>query len=168
MPSAINPLPFSNPSNTFFSPFHSVSFCFCCATGDVATAAGKDYCCTCCLVPAFLPCIMPCYLNGDRAALAMRYNIADPLGGCGACCAFYAGCSTCLIVQELVEIEYQKRQGGQNQTVVITQQPQMVRFLASIFGGLFEQTPLAFLDVDYLGNFCGLFVTPSLTPSLPL
>ena len=152
---ASKPLTLLQPSNTFLSFLHSVSFCFCCATGDVATAAGKDYCCTCCLVPAFLPCIMPCYLNGDRAALAMRYNIADPLGGCGACCAFYAGCSTCLIVQELVEIEYQKRQGGQNQTVVITQQPQMVRF---VYLGAFCSDFLGRFLACIWGGFCVCFV----------
>ena len=68
-----------------------VAYCPCCAAGDVATAAGKDYCCTCCLVPVLLPCLLPCQLNSDRAALALRYNIDDDLGGCCSCMLFYCG-----------------------------------------------------------------------------
>ena len=103
-----------------------VWFCGCCAAGDVAQAAGKDYCCTCCVIPFFCPCITPCYLNGDRAALAARYNINDPLGGCNACCLFYLGCGMCLLVQELAEIEYQKTKGGSTSVTVtnVTAPPQ--------------------------------------------
>lgn len=64
------------------------------AAGDVATGAGKDFCMSCCVVPWFcggvlppcVPCIVACCWAGDRAALAMRYNIIDNNAGCISCC----------------------------------------------------------------------------------
>ena len=71
---------------------------------------------------------MPCWLNSDRRRLGEKYNIQNA-ANCGTCCMFYLGCGTCLIVQELNEIEYRKKMGtggGQTVTVVAPQQ-QMIR-----------------------------------------
>jgi len=79
---------------------------------------------TCCVIPAFLPVAIPCWLNQNRRALANKYNIQNG-ANCGTCCMFYMGCGTCLIVQELNEIEYRKKTGNQGgQTVTVVQQPQ--------------------------------------------
>lgn len=43
------------------------TFCPCCAAGDVATAAKRDYCMSCCIIPILCP-IWPCWLAYDRQA----------------------------------------------------------------------------------------------------
>lgn len=94
--------------------------CPCCAAGDVATAAGKDFCCTCFVIPCVLPCILPCWLNADRKALAARFNIIDPLGGCSGCFFFWLGCHTCMLSQELRQVKHER--AGAPRTTVIVQQ----------------------------------------------
>ena len=49
--------------------------CVCCAAGDVAKAAGRDFCMTCFVVPVLLGPIMPCWLSCDRevSELSVRF-----------------------------------------------------------------------------------------------
>ncbi len=80
-------------------------------------------------LPRSLPIAMPCWLNSDRRRLGEKYNIQNA-ANCGTCCMFYLGCGTCLIVQELNEIEYRKKVGtggGQTVTVVAPQQQMMAQ-----------------------------------------
>jgi len=52
------------------------TFCPPCAAGEIARAAGRDYCLSCCVCA--LCC---CWHAADRAALARRFGIDDPLEG---------------------------------------------------------------------------------------
>jgi len=54
---------------------------------------------TCCVIPYFVGCILPCWLGCDRAAMASRYNIEDPWAST-AWLLFCCGCGTCLLCQE--------------------------------------------------------------------
>jgi len=64
-----------------------VTFCPCCAAGNVATAAKRDYCMSCCIIGAFVPCIWPCWIACDRQALVDQYNIQDEFSGVAWCLA---------------------------------------------------------------------------------
>jgi len=83
--------------------------CPCCAAGDIAKAAGRDYCMSCCIIPHFVGCIAPCWWASDRQALTQRYNIDDKFSWCVACCMFTVGCPCCLpccmMAQELNHIK---------------------------------------------------------------
>ena len=47
------------------------------AAGEVAKAAGRDYCMTCCVVPFFLGFMWPCWRGCEREALTKAHNIDD-------------------------------------------------------------------------------------------
>ena len=91
-----------------------------CAAGDVASAAGRDYCVSCFIVPFLVPCYAPCHIAcSDRSALAARFGIEDDVAGCAACvifsCVPFGG--VCILAQELNEIKLANVQGG----LIITQ-----------------------------------------------
>ena len=54
---------------------------------------------SCCVMP-WLGC-MGCWWCGDRKELASKYRVHDAFEGCAACCMFYMGCHSCLLIQEL-------------------------------------------------------------------
>lgn len=60
-----------------------VMCCPCCAAGDIARAAGRDYCMSCFVIPFCLGFIQPCWWSYDRQALAARLGIEDPFSGSG-------------------------------------------------------------------------------------
>ena len=102
-----------------------VCFCPCCAAGDVATAAKRDYCMSCCIVPMLCP-IWPCWMAYDRQALVAQYNIEDGFSGV-APALFCLGCHGCMLCQELNFIKHATITGivpGQatGSTIVIGQQ----------------------------------------------
>lgn len=71
-------------------------FCSCCAAGDIAKAAGRDYCMSCCIIPFCVGIIAPCWWSYDRQALAQRLNIVDPFSGSGECASIVINCYQCL------------------------------------------------------------------------
>lgn len=60
-----------------------VMCCPCCAAGDIARAAGRDYCMSCFVIPFCLGFIQPCWWSYDRQALASRLGLEDPFSGSG-------------------------------------------------------------------------------------
>ena len=70
-----------------------------CAAGDIARESGRDY-----LISAIMYPLCGWWLAGDRQALAMKYNIDDPLEGPASYCFMCCGCSFFLLVQEMNEI----------------------------------------------------------------
>ena len=105
-------------------------WCHPCASGSVASAAGRDYCVSCCLIPAFVPCYAPCHIAcADRSALAAKYGVEDDIAGCAAC-AFYTfvPCgAVCIVAQELNEIKLSQPLGAQY--VFVTQQQQQTAMM---------------------------------------
>lgn len=91
-----------------------VAFCPWCAAGEVATAAGRDYCCSCMVaaIPFVGWLIRPIWWSGDRAALAKKYNVQDPYEGCSACVLMALPCYHCLLIQELNHIKAVELRGG--------------------------------------------------------
>jgi hypothetical protein len=94
-----------------------------CAAGGIASAAGRDYMMTCCVIPCLVPCIMPCWLSYDRQAFAQKYNIEDPYSGT-AWLLFCCGCGLCLLCQEhntmkKFELDGTSSQTGGSTTVVM-------------------------------------------------
>jgi len=85
--------------------------CPCCAAGDVAAAAGRDFGLSCCVIPLLLACCTPCFWAKDRAALAARHGVDDPCRGI-ACLAFWAGGHGCLLAQELAHIAHERRRAA--------------------------------------------------------
>ncbi|RYG50711.1 hypothetical protein EON66_11565 [archaeon] len=66
------------------------------------------------------------WYNGDRQAMATKYNIEDPYSGCTACMLFMCGCGGCLLCQEYNTMKKFQASGVQpfaNNTVVITSPP---------------------------------------------
>lgn len=104
--------------------------CTCCAAGDVAKAAGRDYCMSCCIIPGFVGCIAPCWWTGDRQALTQKLNIRDTYGYFTVCCMFCAGSycclPCCLLTQELNHIkanEGKAAASGGGGTIVVSPVP---------------------------------------------
>ena len=80
-------------------------YCGCCAAGDVASAAGRDFCCSC--LCFFVPLLGPWWIACvDRDALAAKLAIKDDIAGCCAFCIFnfLPGGAALLLMQELNEI----------------------------------------------------------------
>lgn len=105
-----------------------VACCPCCAAGDVAQAANRDYCMSCFVIPFFLPIAWPCFRACDREALTKAHNIDDGIGYCCACLLSWIGLGGCLLCQELITIK-QQQLGGPRQplsSVVIVQAPTQV------------------------------------------
>lgn len=71
-----------------------VMCCPCCAAGDIARAAGRDYCMSCFVIPFCLGFIQPCWWSYDRQALAARLGIEDPFSGSGESLLAYSTSAT--------------------------------------------------------------------------
>ena len=109
-----------------------VTACPCLAAGDVASAAGRSYCCSCFLCPFLLPICVPGHFAQDREALVKRFSVDDRGMGClGACFLNWLGCGLCLLCQEvalLKEVGHYERAAGaqppppQQQQILIHQQ----------------------------------------------
>ena len=72
-------------------------WCSCCAAGDVAIAAGRDYTMSCLVAPCIVPflagvSIHSCVWCSDRQALAARYGVKDDTDPCLACMGFFFCC----------------------------------------------------------------------------
>ena len=104
------------PNTPTHNPTTDVCCCPCCAAGDIAKAAGRDYCMTCCIIPYFVPCILPCWWASDRSALVEKYNIRDTYGWCTVCCMFALGneccLPCCLFAQELNHVKVRVSRGA--------------------------------------------------------
>ena len=74
------------------------SCCPCCAAGEIAKAAGKDYCMSCFIVPSCLPCLAPCVWAWDREAFAKKFGIPDE--SCVMNCCLFMFCTGCMLCQE--------------------------------------------------------------------
>lgn len=119
-----------------------VMFCSCCAAGDIAKAAGRDYCMSCFIIPFCVGIIAPCWWSYDRQALAQRLNIVDPFSG-SACLMFMCGCGSCLMCQELNTVRKYTLDGtlngamGATTTTVImaaSPQPVVMQQAAPVYG----------------------------------
>lgn len=112
-----------------------VFFCPNCAAGDVARYAGRSYCMSCCVMPAFAAPGVPCFWACDRDAFVARYGINEN-PGCAPHCVKLYFCPCCSLIQTLnhAAAQIQKgtapNQGNGGQTIVVVaqapQQPQMV------------------------------------------
>ena len=78
-----------------------VLFCAPCAAGDVASAGGRSYLCSCCVASSLACPCAPCIFAGDRQALAARLAVHDDLGCVRSGALFYACCGCCLLAQEI-------------------------------------------------------------------
>ena len=93
----------------------------CCAAGDIAVAAGRDYLCSCFIAPLLshmfhhdTSWIEACAWYMDRTALAARYGVNDVLDQSGGCFSmaylyFACGCAPCLLIQELNHVRWLAR-----------------------------------------------------------
>lgn len=93
-----------------------VAACPCLAAGDVASAAGRSYLCSCLICPFLIPICVPGHFAQDREALVKRFGIDDRGMGClGACFLNWLGCGLCLLCQEvalLKEVGHYERAGA--------------------------------------------------------
>jgi hypothetical protein len=109
-----------------------VTFCTPCAAGDVAKAAGRDYCCSCFIIPVLLPCLAPGHYATDRAELVRKWGIPDDLGCLGSCLCFWLGFGQCLLCQSVTFLKangwyggYGAAVGGATTTVILPAQQVM-------------------------------------------
>lgn len=84
-----------------------VSFCPPCAAGHIGRYSGRDWCISAVAYP-----LCGWWLAGDRAALAEKLRIDDPLEGPAACCSFCCGCACCLLIQQHNEVLIVERFGN--------------------------------------------------------